>query len=441
MNWARVNTIALVAVLLYLFAEIALLFLTPRNETVQLLTVYFALCGAYLVLYQEVRSIQSAAFLGVMFRIIAWLAFPTLSDDLYRFIWDGAVTLEGVSPYAFTPSEFFKNNLHSPFEQIFPMVNSSAYYSVYPTVIQVISAFGALASNDIYLSSLVIKLPLLLAEIATIWMLPKVLLNFNISPKYSVLYMLNPLLIVDVLGNAHFEALMIFFVVLCLKLIQDKSYTLAGGALALSVATKLFPLIMIPFLWKAFKSKDRIQFMVSFASISLLLFLPVYFSSAHLMHYLESLNLYFQHFEFNASIYYVFRAIGNGLVGYNPVAFIGPVMGGLTLLIAMYIWFKQPREKLSNALRSVLWVSLTYYLLATTVHPWYISFLIILGIFSRKPFAVIWSVVIFVSYSAYENSIYDENFILISVEYGILALAILYPRFTRKLIVSPIRNL
>ncbi|MEQ9187138.1 MAG: hypothetical protein RLP15_05335 [Cryomorphaceae bacterium] len=441
MNWARVNTIALVAVLLYLFAEIALLFLTPRNETVQLLTVYFALCGAYLVLYQEVRSIQSAAFLGVMFRIIAWLAFPTLSDDLYRFIWDGAVTLEGVSPYAFTPSEFFKNNLHSPFEQLFPMVNSSAYYSVYPAVIQVISAFGALASNDIYLSSLVIKLPLLLAEIATIWMLPKVLLNFNISPKYSVLYMLNPLLIVDVLGNAHFEALMIFFVVLCLKLIQDKSYTLAGAALALSVATKLFPLIMIPFLWKAFKDKDRIQFMVSFASISLLLFLPVYYSLTHLMHYLESLNLYFQHFEFNASIYYIFRLIGNWLVGYNPVAFIGPMMGALTLLIASYIWFKQPREKLSDALRSVLWVSLAYYLLATTVHPWYISFLIIMGIFSRKPFAVIWSVVIFVSYSAYENSIYDENFILITLEYGILALAILYPRFTRKLIVSPIRNL
>ncbi len=441
MSWARINSIAIVAVVLYLFAEIALLFMTPRDETVQLLTVYFAMCGAYLVLYQEIRSIRSAAFLGVFFRGIAWFAFPTLSEDLYRFIWDGTVILEGVSPYALTPIEFYKENLHTPFEQIFPLINSTSYYSVYPTVIQVISAFGALASNDLYLSSLIIKLPLLLAEIATIWMLPQVLLKFNISPKYSVLYMLNPLLIVDVLGNAHFEALMIFFVVLALRHIQEKNFALAGGAMAMSVATKLFPLLMIPFLWKVFKGKDRVQFFAAFMCCSLILFLPIYFRWEYLMHFMESINLYFQRFEFNASIYYVVRWLGESVVGYNLIAVIGPAMGILTALVGVSLWWRQPWERLSVALRSALWLSLTYYLLGTTVHPWYISFLIIIGIFSRRPFAVIWSVVIFVSYSAYETTIYEENMVLIALEYLVLALAIFYPKFTRKLIVSPIRNL
>jgi len=340
MNLSRINTIALVAVILFLIAEIALLFFTPRNETVQLFTVYFAMCGAYLVLYQEIRNIRSAAFLGVFFRVIAWFAFPVLSDDLYRFIWDGSLILEGVSPYAFTPAEFFRENIHPPFDQLYPMINSAGYYSVYPTVIQVISSFGALAANDMYLSSLIIKLPLLIAEIATIWMLPQVLLNFNISPKYSLLYMLNPLIFVDVLGNAHFEALMIFFFVLSLKYIQQNRMVLAGGALAFSVATKLFPLLIITYLFKAFKPKNTLLFMGSFGLILVVLFFPVHASPKFLAHFLESILLYFKSFEFNASVYYIARWIGEAIVGYNPILVIGPSLGVITLAIAVWLWFR-----------------------------------------------------------------------------------------------------
>lgn len=436
----RFNSIALVAVILFLFAELALLFFTPRNETVQLLTVYFAMCGAYLVLYQEVRSIRNAAFLGVLFRVVAWFTFPTLSDDIYRFIWDGAMILEGNNPYLQTPTAFLEGNLHAPFDQLYPLLNSTNYYSVYPPVMQVISAFGALASNDLYLSSLVIKLPLLIAEIATIWMLPKLLLDLNFSPKYSVLYMLNPLLIVDVLGNAHFEALSIFLIVWTIRLIKDGYSIGAGGVLALAFGTKLIPIILLPFLFKSISGKMRWAFLGTFIAISSVLFYPLLSPNA-IENFGSSIQLYLDRFEFNGSIYYVLSAIGEWLFGYNPIRWLGPTLTGLAMIWVLFQWIRMEKHSLLDATRKSLWAILGYYLLSTTVHPWYVSTLVLLGIMSRRPFAVIWSVVVFVSYSAYETSIYEENPILITLEYLILLIAIMYPKFLRKVIVSPINRL
>jgi alpha-1,6-mannosyltransferase len=41
--------------------------------------------------------------LGVMFRLVFLLGLPMLSQDFYRFIWDGQVLLHHINPYSFTP--------------------------------------------------------------------------------------------------------------------------------------------------------------------------------------------------------------------------------------------------------------------------------------------------------------------------------------------------
>ncbi len=440
MSTKALNGINLLAITLFLFCEVALLFFTPRSESVQLLVLYAAMFGAYLVLYHELKNIRTAAFLGVFFRLIACLAFPALSDDLYRFVWDGSLILEGVSPYLATPTAFFAEHVSMPYEALYPKLNSANYFSVYPPVIQFFSAFAALVANDIYLSSLVIKLPLLLAEIATIWMLPGLLLRMKISPKYSALYFLNPLIIVDALANAHFEVLVVFFLLLALHQLQLKQIGSSAIALGLAVGTKLLPLIFFPFLLKAMAAPQRLKFATVFVMSCVILLSPFLFTE-NLAGMFNSLQLYYQRFEFNASIYYILRGIVGSVLGYNPIAYVGPLLAVVQILLLLWVWLKQDGLSIKAAIRSMLIANTIFLLLSTTVHPWYLVPLIALGIFSRSVYPLVWSGVIILSYTAYRQETYEELLWITAVEYLVLIIALVFPDQFRRMIKRPLRSL
>jgi len=48
-------------------------------------------------------------------QVVALLAGPQLSDDLYRYVWDGRVAAAGIDPYAAPPDSAQLNRLHEPF--------------------------------------------------------------------------------------------------------------------------------------------------------------------------------------------------------------------------------------------------------------------------------------------------------------------------------------
>lgn len=436
MSFPKFNNTTLIALLLFLFTESALLFYTPRTETAQLIIVYLSMFVAYMVLYHEVKNIRTAAFLGVLFRSIAWLAFPALSNDIYRFIWDGSLVLEGVNPYLFTPTQYLVTNSSHPFDQLYPLLNSPDFYSVYPVVIQVISAFGALATNDYYLSALIIKLPILVAEIATIWMLPKVLMGFKISPKYAMLYMLNPLLIIDVVGNAHFEALAICFILLSIKWLQNERPLSAGAGMALAVATKLLPLILVPFILKALSSGARKQFFIGLLGVSVLTALPL-LDTVFIRHFISGIGHYFQSFEFNASIYYIVSRSISWFAGYDAIAVVGPALGVLTIIICWIIYFRLKPQNLKEALAAGAMAWTVYLFLSTTVYPWYVAPLLVLGMFGRMKYPIIWSAAVFLSYSFYSETLQWPWFV--ATEYFLVAVSLFYPKFTKRLFSSTLR--
>ena len=58
---------------------------------------------------------------------------PNLSDDLYRFQWDGRLQDLGISAYAQAPEDIMAGNPDDPvLQQLFPHLNSPEYYSIYP---------------------------------------------------------------------------------------------------------------------------------------------------------------------------------------------------------------------------------------------------------------------------------------------------------------------
>ena len=54
-------------------------------------------------------SLNEILFFGISFRLVLFFAYPWLSEDFYRFIWDGFVIGENINPYEYTPSELMNN--------------------------------------------------------------------------------------------------------------------------------------------------------------------------------------------------------------------------------------------------------------------------------------------------------------------------------------------
>jgi len=161
--------------------------------------------------------------------------------------------------------------------------------------------------------------------------------------------------------------------------------------------------------------------------------LPFY-SFQLIEHWQESITLYFKSFEFNASIYYVVRSIGSQLVGYNPIQTVGPVLSLVTLSAILVLAFLQFRKNTTHAKARFLQVAqslkltyLVYFLMATTVHPWYIITLAAISVFTSRKDALLWSFLVVLSYSHYDGGGFQENYIFIALEYAFLAIVILMP--------------
>jgi alpha-1,6-mannosyltransferase len=148
---------------------------------------------------------------------------------------------------------------------------------------------------------------------------------------------------------------------------------------------------------------------------NIILFIP-FLDNALIIKVLSSLNLYFQKFEFNASIYYLVREIGYFVKGYNIIGTAGKTLALLTILCVFWISFSR---KISIP-HKIIFILLTYFAFATTVHPWYISTLICASIFTNFRFPIAWSMLLPLTYFTYSAKPYNENLWIVLLEYFVV---------------------
>ena len=402
--------------------------LLPRQGWWPLVGVYTVAFCIYAIV---VRSPQISAQwkywvgLGIAARLIVIFVFPNLSDDIYRFIWDGHLTLGGINPYIYPPVELAgtDHGIRALTPDLFEALNSQMYYSIYPPVDQAIFALSSLiGGSNWWLSSIMLKLAIFSAEVATLWMMVRILVQRG-SPQLVLLYALNPLVIIELTGNIHFEAFMILGVVASWYFLRRQQALGVAGGLAIGIGAKLLPLILVPFLIRRLPIKRLVTVLLTLVTITLIILLPMLLAGVGPG---KSIHLYFQSFEFNASFYYIARWFGYQSTGYNEIAVIGPVMAGLTVAYLSALWLLERKPDIKNFPQIALWALTGYFLLATTVHPWYICPLVALSVFTNWRFPVIWSALVFLSYSAYQSASYTENLWLIGMEYSVLLAWIAY---------------
>ncbi|WP_375580994.1 hypothetical protein ABWH96_08275 [Marivirga tractuosa] len=410
------------ALLLMGILLISISYFTFRFESILLLGQFVALFALYLFLGFQKKdfSLKEIITFGILFRLLLLLLTPNLSEDVYRFLWDGKLWWEGIDAYAFLPSEVAKEKFLSP--ELFSQLNSPNYYSIYPPLNQLIFAIGAVFENTT-LGIITIRLFIILAEVGTLFLLPEVLRQYGKNPKSLLFYAFNPLVILELSGNLHFEAFVIFFLVWGVYEFEKRRTNNSAIAVGLAVSFKLVPLILLASYFRKLNLKQYIKFILIAYLVAVFSFLPFLFSDA-LKGIATSTSLYFQSFEFNASLYYLIREIGFAVKGYNIIATAGPLMGILAFSgMVLFNILASSKMKLPERM---LWTYMIYFLFATTVHPWYVLPILVLGILSDYKFPILWSFMIFFTYWGYAQTGYQEYLGIVAVEYILLVVFIVF---------------
>ncbi|MBC8152098.1 MAG: hypothetical protein H7Z72_04235 [Bacteroidetes bacterium] len=404
----------------------------PRDQFNLLITLYSLLFWGYWLRVSplwrapEAISEQPDAFLfsaAVLFRLALLVAMPQLSEDYARFVWDGRLLAHGYNPYLYLPAQIVGTPLAASAglsQTLFESLNSPAYFTVYPPLNQALFGLAAWLSPDILGNVIGLRVPILGAELGSIWLLVRLLRRAGQNPNLALLYALNPLVILELTGNVHFEAVMIFFMLLAVWLFVTGRFIGSAGALAFAVGTKLLPLLFLPLLIRYLGWKRGVGYAALTGLITVGLFLP--FASVDLArNVFSSLNLYFQLFEFNASLHYLIRAVGFWVAGRNITVDASFWLFLTAVLGILGIAFGVRRTTRAVVAGQVLLTLTFYFALATTVHPWYVTTLVAATVFTRFRYPLLWSGLIWLSYATYQTVPYHENGWLTALECGVVA--------------------
>ena len=408
-------------------AYFGLAYFTPRTNFWQLISLAGVTFIGYYFLLRLNLSFKHAIGIALAFRLLFLLAYPRLSDDYFRFIWDATLLNHGKNPYLHLPSYYRQSKnitlVADLTADLYQRLNSPHYYTVYPPVCQALFwVANYLGGNNYWLNCLVLRLFVLGAELGSLFCLSRILRYLRFPQRQIWWYALNPLIIIELTGNLHPEAWLIFFLMGSFYLLLRNSPVLSAILFALAVAVKLWPLLFLPLVWRKIGFMAFIQYGIIVLLVLTLLFLP-FISVELIKNIFESINLYFQKFEFNASFYYLFRWLGYRWHGYNDIARIGPLLSVATLTGILYLAFnkKITTKLLPRPWWALLLFAFTLYLaLATVVHPWYITTLIALATCTRWRYPMVWSGMAYLSYATYQTSAYSENLWLVALEYLVL---------------------
>ena len=448
--------------LLLLTAALALLgalaHVIPRTDFLAFIVCYTALFGVYAWwVYQVPKTFKAQQwpyYLGaaLLLRLVFGAALPALSDDFWRYLWDGRLLTHGINPYQFIPSALLEQPIfeQAHLRQLYSHLNSPNYYSVYPPLTQLLFATATyLFPSKVEGSVLLLRGLVIALEMGTIVVLIKWLQLNNKAIYWAFIYAFNPLIILELSGNLHTESLMLLFLMLLLYFWSKQQYNKSAVACALAVAAKLIPLMLLPLLCWRLWFKKGVAYALIVGGINVLLF-SLFYDLEMILKIRESMGLYFQHFEFNASVYYLFRYqilyeywwlwdyheyfmkvyYLEEALRLDWYVLLRKALPIVTIIGILGITFRH--VSIGTVANGCLWIFALYFCFGTTVHPWYISSLILFSVLTNYYFPLCWSAVIAGTYITYQGGQFEEQTWVILLEYGLVGGVLFWELWNKK---------
>jgi hypothetical protein len=390
-----------------------------RFESFELILTYSIVFAAFLLYNLRLTAYYRWGIASaVAFRLVLFVSFPELSTDVYRFLWDGGLLTHGLNPYEFTPEAAMASNTLLN-EQLYEMLSYKIYYSMYPPFTQLsgwmAAAFGG---TSMIHGAIILRCWVLLGEMLTLYVMAKLLNLYKMDRKHIFWFALNPLVILELTGNLHHEAYLILFTISAIYFLERNKLGWSAVALGMGVLSKLLPILFLPLFARKLSLRQWPYFGILLVGVVAVGFLPFY-NEKLFYGYFSSGALYFQKLEFNASIYFLVREVGFWVKGYNIIHMAGMWLAVITTLLIFIFSFFYDQKRVSLA-QACMWVWFVYIAFTTTLHPWYILPLLAFAVFTKYRFAVVWSYLIFLTYSGYGIGSYQETPWIFIVEYVVV---------------------
>jgi Gpi18-like mannosyltransferase len=365
-------------------------------------------------------SFKSILVAAVCLRLLFLISIPQLSDDYFRYFFDGHLLSNGISPYSFTPEtakDMLPADREDLWEALFEGMNSKTYHTIYPPLHQGVFFLATCWASSIMDSIVFLRILLILFDLVNIFLLRKILLGNGEGIKGIALYAFSPLVILESVGNLHFEGIVLTCLLSTIFFVQRTDVGRAALSWSLAVGIKLVPVIFAP-LWVFYLSGRPFVRFVSVACMALVVFFFPLLNITAFGNFIESFLLFQRKFEFNASLYYVVREVSMWFVPFNPIAYVVPALGTVALVLILMISLRTKANDPRALHRAMVWIYMAYLLLQPVVHPWYIIPVLGLGILACEWLPIVWSGLIFLSYSAYQTSPVEEQPVFLWLQYG-----------------------
>ena len=396
---------------LLLIVLVTLARLDARAQPVWFLGLMGLAAGAYVVALWFVarrsggsrRELAICVLLALAWRIALLGGAPLVSDDVYRYVWDGRVQRFGLNPYETRPADPALAHLHTEVTQrIDP--TSAALPTIYPPAAELFFR----AVTTVHESVMALLLAILVCDLLTALVLWRWLLVTGRDPWWVLAYVWHPLVALEGAGGGHIDLLGTLFVVTCVYAATLRRPLSAAVTLAVAFAVKFLPVVLAPLLWRRVRVRDA----VLAAGAVALLYAP--FLTGDFTVPVGSLGVYAEKWRFNGPLF----------------AWLEPWLGipgvlALAVAAGLIVAGVARRRLPVDATSAWAWPIATALLLMPAVYPWYLIWLTpFLMTRGTRPLLV-WTLASMLTYIVWASELSGAGWVLPGwvepVEYGTVA--------------------
>lgn len=374
-------------------------------EVVWFITYFLLAASAYAVavvfLDRDRLSLKTIWGFAILFRILMVSTSPSLSDDVYRYIWDGNLLISGVNPYQLPVDSPTFDAYSIPMRDL---VNHSWMASPYLPAAQLF--FGTVyrvSPGNVK----AFQIAALIFDLLVGWLVMDMLKMLKLPGSRVLIYLWNPLVIVEFAHGAHVDALMLFLIMGGLWLLvkagldsKNEWILTWGSVLALvgALLTKVVPILLIPLLVRRWGWQKLLVFCGLTVVLCALFAIEAGWGLSGTLDgtgIFGALRIYMSQWNYNGGLYHWLEV---ALTGYNTPGAVPPevvdpnrillakwimtaLLGAATLMVGWSAWRWDKKQdgfiaRNLSTLRHAAALFAAYLLFSVTIHPWYVTIIV-----------------------------------------------------------------
>jgi hypothetical protein len=312
-----------------------------------------------------------------LFRVPLWLTTPTLSTDIWRYLWDGRLINHAVNPYANRVDAPALDDLATPLRQ---RIDHAWMATPYPPAAELTFAGVYRLAPE---SPMAMQIAFTLFDLATAVVIVHLLRRLDLPDERVVIYAWNPLIVVEFAHSAHVDSLMALFGMLAIYWLIARHRTRSAIALAVATLVKFLPALLLPL----FMRRWGVWRTLLYVALVGLAFVPFLGAGLGLGEeapgtgIFGALRIYTTRWKTNDGLFFwLVRAldayVGDPVQAARLIVLLMLALLGLAVLLRSMSGAEQtaPQTPISHA---ALLLS-AYLLLTPAMFPWYLTWLIAL---------------------------------------------------------------